>query len=297
MLAVVLSAGVIATVVVSRRVTASSRRIVAHGLISSENAAFFGDPRVRKEFGRHGLDVRVATTARNPDFALASNTSPPLGAVGHPSVVFSTPLAITAPAELRPALVQVGIARRRGGIWTFDLARYLALARDGKVPARIAAPAIRSSTGALFAAATGVTAHGGKPLANTGDVNGVVNAVSPLFRPGPGSLLVGSEAQLVPHPRPSTLLMYPDPDVLFEQALASFTAVGARAGHLLATDPRLQELAAQDGLAAPMPQVGAGVRPDLGVMAVPPYAILEALVNRVAATLVASGAANGARNP
>ncbi len=296
MLAVVLSAGVIATVVVSRHVTASSRRTVAHGLISSENAAFFGDPRVRKEFGRHGLDVRVATTARNPDFALASNTSPPLPAVGHPSVVFSTPLVITAPGELRPALVQAGIARRRGGIWTFDLARYLALARDGKVPARIAAPAIQSSTGALFAAAAGVAAHGGRPLANTGDVDGVVNAVSPLFRPGAGSLIVGSGAQF-PHPRPSTLLMYPDPDVVSEQALASFTAVGARAGHLLATDPRLQELAAQDGLAAPMPQVGAGVRPDLAVMAVPPYAILEALVNRVAATLVASGAANGARKP
>ena len=69
MIAVVLSAGVVATVVVSRRVAASSRRTVAHGLISTESAGFFGDPRVRKEFGRHGLDVRVATAARDPDFA------------------------------------------------------------------------------------------------------------------------------------------------------------------------------------------------------------------------------------
>lgn len=296
MIAVVLSAGVVATVVVSRRVAASSRRTVAHGLISTESAGFFGDPRVRKEFGRHGLDVRVATAARDPDFAFVSNASPPR-AVDHPSVVFSTPLVIAVPGELRPALVQAGIARRRGAMWTFDLARYLAFAHDGKLPAQITVPAIESSTGALFAALAGVAAHNGKALANTGDVDRVVNAVSPLFRPGAGSLVVGSEAQLVAHPRPNTLLMYPDPDVVSEQALGSFTAVGARVRHLLATDPRLHELAARDGLATPKPQVAAAPGPDLAVIHAPPYAILEALVKRVSATLVASGAANGVRKP
>jgi hypothetical protein len=295
--AVTLSAGVIATVVVSRRVAASSRRIAVHGLISSENTAFFANPRVRKEFGRHGLDVRVATATRDPDFALVANTSAPPRAIGHPSVLFSTPLVIAVPAELQPALIRAGTARRRGGIWTFDVARYLALVHDGRVPARIAAPAIESSTGMLFAALAGVAAHLGKPLVNAGDVDAVVNAVSPLFRPGAGALLVGSEAQFAAHPRPNTVLMYPDPDIASQQALESFTAVGGRARRLLATDPKLQELGAQDGLATPKPQVAGGARPDLAVMAVPPYAILEALVNRVTATIVASGAANGARKP
>ena len=256
-LAVVLSVGVGATIIESRRVAAASHRARVYGVVAPDARAFFADSRVRAEFARHRIDVIVSATGR--DFALTAD--------GQSQARFSTPLVVSAPTSSLPALERAGLVHNQ----KFDLARYMALAHRQQAPALIASPSITSTAGALFAAVAGEVANGTRMPASIADVNHIVNLVSPLFRVGAGTLRVDTEAALLASQQPNTTLLSPEPAISAVHAFVSQTPRGQRVLRLLATDATLRNLAAQHGFEPGGTAVSA--------------TILDAISTRVAATL------------
>jgi hypothetical protein len=259
-LAAILSVAVVATIIVSRHVENSSRRTQVFGVIAPDAQSFFHNALTNAEFARHGLVVDEDVRGR--DFTSTAS--------GNSQVRLSTPLVVSAPTALLPALERAGVVRNQ----RFHLARYMALARRQQAPALIAPPSIDSTSGALFAAIAGAAANGARMPATVAGVDHVVNSVSPLFRVAAGPLHVDTRAALLAATRPNSTLLALDPSVAEVHEFVSRSASGDRVLQLIATDPALRTLAAQHGF-------------EVGGTAVNPN-ILDAFRTRIGATLRAA---------
>jgi hypothetical protein len=119
-----------------------------HGLVTPSTAAYFADPRVRKEFAAHGLRVEIAAMSSTrmarstaADFAtydfvfpsnlpLAEKIQQATGA-GTSFSPFYSPLVVATSSNVAFALGKAGVAKRVDGYWLLDFAAYLDLVSAG----------------------------------------------------------------------------------------------------------------------------------------------------------------------
>ncbi|SEG13880.1 hypothetical protein SAMN04489712_103358 [Thermomonospora echinospora] len=302
-LAAALAAGVAVAVLLDRAAGPPSRTQPVRGVIGSEKQAFFDDPAVRAAFARHGLRVQadpagsrqIATSVDlgRYDFAFPGS-SPAADRIRQRRQVtaryspFSTPMAIATFEPIAALLRAEGvIGRAADGTWTFDVARYLDLARrrvrwdqldDNAVyPVRkdvlVSTTDPRSSnSAAMYLAITSFVANGSAVVRDAEAEARVLPLMGRLFHDqgytestsegpfedylsvgmGQAPLVCVYEAQFVGRAvqgqiKPGMLLAYPVPTVISRHTLVPLTPAGDRVGRLLTTDPQLQRLAARHG--------------------------------------------------
>jgi len=142
-----LIAGVAVAVIAGHvgKAKAPGRLTTVRGIIGSEKQPFFADPRVRRIFANHGLDVEVDTAGSRQiattidlaryDFAFPSSSPAALKIqlerkISTEYAPFYSPMAIATFTPIAQLLRRIGVARPNpGGSWTFDVGRYLDLAR------------------------------------------------------------------------------------------------------------------------------------------------------------------------
>ncbi|UGT62379.1 three-helix bundle dimerization domain-containing protein [Nocardia asteroides] len=122
---------------------AAATPVTVHGLVGSEKAEFFADPRVAEVFSRHGLTVQVEPAGsrqiatRNldgyefvfPSSATAADRIQREQNIATKYTPFSSPMAVATFTPIVEALTAAGVIRP-GPIPTLDIARYLQLVRD-----------------------------------------------------------------------------------------------------------------------------------------------------------------------
>ncbi|MFC8046333.1 three-helix bundle dimerization domain-containing protein [Nocardia sp. NPDC057353] len=122
---------------------AAATPVTVRGLVGSEKAEFFADPRVTEVFARNGLDVQVEPAGSRqiatldlagyefvfPSSATAADRIQREQNVATKYTPFSSPMAIATFAPIVEALTAAG-AIRPGPVPTLDVARYLQLVRD-----------------------------------------------------------------------------------------------------------------------------------------------------------------------
>jgi hypothetical protein len=278
-----------------------------HGVIGSEKQAFFDDPKVQAALAGHGLRVEVDPAGSREiatsvdlgkyDFAFPSS-APAAERIQQPSdvgprvfgkkyTIFSSPMSIATYKPIADLLTKQGVAKYVGGIWTFDVGRYLALAashtRWDQLKGNTTYPVRKqilvtttdprtSNSAAMYLSIVSYVANGDTVVQGSAAEKNVLPTVSRLFvdqgytdssSEGPFadylSLGMGKtpmvcvyEAQFVDATvhgklKPGMVLMYPSPTVLSKHTLLSRSADGDRIGQLLSSDVELQQLAAQHG--------------------------------------------------
>ncbi|RAY10947.1 hypothetical protein DPM19_32975 [Actinomadura craniellae] len=300
-LATGLAIGVIIAIVLGR---GASDTVTVRGVIGSEKLPFFADPAVRDAFARHGLRVEVdpagsrqiATTVNLDNYAFAF----PGGAPAAEQILrrhgrtakyapFSTPMAIASFQPIVDVLAGAGVARRgAGGIWIFDVRRYLELVEKGtrwdQIRGNTAYPVRKnvlvsttdvrdSNSAAMYLSLVSHVANGDAIVQGAEAERRVLPLLSRLFLdqgysenssegPFEDYLAVGMgktplvciyEAQFVGRAvtgqiRPGMVLMYPSPTVVSKHTLVPLNSGGDRVGRLLTSDPALQQAAARHGL-------------------------------------------------
>jgi hypothetical protein len=266
-LAGVISIAVVATVIESRRVEESARRVSVHGQIAPDLQAFFADPQVKQLFARHHINLDVSSALDSADDFVLSDAPADSRALR-----LSSPLVVTAPTAALPALEGTGVVTKSR---MFDLARYMALERQGKAPVQITPPAITSKAGALFAAVAGAVVNGRRMPATLREVDDVINAVSALFRAPSGALHVA----LLSSGAPNLTVLAMEPAIVAGYALTPRSQLGERVLQLMGTDDSFRKLATGHGIRL----AGSGTTGT----DVPSNTILNALTARVEATLLA----------
>ncbi|MHA6626955.1 hypothetical protein ACU61A_16090 [Pseudonocardia sichuanensis] len=180
------------------------------GVIGSEKVAFFADERVREVLRGHGMEVRVdpagsrqiATTVALGGYDFAFPSSSPAAdklLVAHPGVrtyaPFSSPMAVATFAPIVDLLTRAGVVAPDGT--TFDVARYLELARSGtrwdQLPGNTSFPArkdvllsttapCQSNSAAMYLGIATYVSNADSVVADAAGVAAAVPAVQPLFR-------------------------------------------------------------------------------------------------------------------
>jgi len=248
-LVALLLALVIAATIVRATNTPTTKRTV-RGAIAGAMRAFFDDTRVQHELRKRGFVVdEAAVGAPGLDFALFPDdeTSAPAGS-RFDAPVWTPLVAVASPGDAE-RLDRAGVAHRdANGVWILSTPALMAAATRGEAVVSTGAPT--SSPGSLFVALTSFVANGmGVPVAAT---SSVVNAVSPVFTVAPASATgvpsvdITFEASAFASPA-NSVVMYPNPDVVSDRSITSYSAAGAQFARLLATDASLARLAARLG--------------------------------------------------
>lgn len=185
---------------------------VVRGVIGSEKAAFFADPRVRDRFAAEGLDVQVdpagsrqiATTVDLARYGFAFPSSAPAAEkiqrdrqVGTVYAVFSTPMVIATFTPIVEILTGAGVvARNPAGYDTLDVGAYLDLVAAGtrwdQIPGNTAFPARRnvlvattdprdSNSAAMYLALTSYVANGEQVVSTAAAEQAVLPTMNRLF--------------------------------------------------------------------------------------------------------------------
>ena len=280
--------------------------ITLGGVIGSEKRAFFDDPAVQEVLAKHGLAVKVDTAGSREiatsvdltkyDFAFPSSTVAAerilQATESWPSpvtryAVFSSPMAIATFQPIVNLLSAKGIAKQVDGVWTFDIRKYVDIARAqlrwddirgnttypvGKRILVTTTDPRTSNSAAMFLSIASYVANNYTVVQGAAAEKKVLPFVTPMFvnqgytdnsSEGPFddylSLGMGKtpmvciyEAQFVDAAlqkrlKPGMVLMYPSPTVQSKHTLVSLTPEGKKLGQLLSTDPELQQLAARHG--------------------------------------------------
>ncbi|WP_245650495.1 three-helix bundle dimerization domain-containing protein [Nocardia harenae] len=122
---------------------AAAAPVTVRGLVGSEKADFFADPRVAEVFARHNLTVQVEPAGSRqiatldldgyefvfPSSATAADRIQRERNVGTKYTPFSSPMAIATFGPIVEALTAAGVIRP-GPVPTLEIARYLQLVRD-----------------------------------------------------------------------------------------------------------------------------------------------------------------------
>jgi hypothetical protein len=188
-----------------------SRLTIVRGVIGSEKKPFFDDPRVRRLFHAHGLDVQVdtagsrqiATAVDLSQYAFAFPGGVPAAAkivkdlhVNGSFTAFYTPMAVASWKPIAQLLMAAGVAQDRGGYYTLDIAKYLDLVKSNKrwteLPGNTSYPANKSilitstdvrtsNSAAMYLSMASYVANGNNVVQNDGQGNTVLPEVIPLF--------------------------------------------------------------------------------------------------------------------
>jgi hypothetical protein len=181
------------------------------GLIGSEKAPFFADPRVQKALQRNGLSVTVQRSGsreiatrpdlRSYDFAFPAGVA---GAekiqresgVTKGSSPFFTPMVIASWRPIADLLVQQGVATNQGSYYTLDIDRFLPLleneTRWKDIPGNTAFPANKSvlisstdvrtsNSAAMYLALLSYVANGDNIVQNLRDAQPLMPLLSGAF--------------------------------------------------------------------------------------------------------------------
>ncbi|BCJ68530.1 hypothetical protein GCM10009779_44250 [Polymorphospora rubra] len=142
---------------------AGSDPATVRGVVGTEKATFFADPRVREAFEKHGLRLEIeargsrematadALAGHDFGFPASAQAAGPVARARPASGTyepFGSPLAVATFTSIVDLLAQEGAARRGGaGHWVLDLAAYLDLAgrdlRWDQIAGNVAYPARR----------------------------------------------------------------------------------------------------------------------------------------------------------
>jgi hypothetical protein len=209
-LAVLLIIGVAYGIISSARDALGPGAVAVSGLIGSEKAPFFADPRVVNALKRGGFDVTTSTAGSRQianadlskqDFAFPAGVPSAekirLDHAGSKAVVpFFTPMAIASWKPIVDLLVKAGVAHDDGNIVTLDVAKYMTLVDENKrwkdLPANTAYPVNksilitstdvrRSNSAAMYLALASYVANGDNIVENNGEAAALIDRLSPLF--------------------------------------------------------------------------------------------------------------------
>ena len=213
-LAVVLAIGVVAAILISfsqSHKTTAGKMVVVHGVIGSEKQPFFQDPGVVNEFHARGYDLQVDTAGSRQiatsvdlsryDFAFPAGQPAALKIQqDHHAkttyVPFFTPMAIATFTAITDLLASAGVATQSGGVYTLDMAKFIALVKNktrwtdikgnstylsgNQVLITSTNPAT-SNSAAMYIAIASYVANGNTVVENTSQAQTVSQAIAPLF--------------------------------------------------------------------------------------------------------------------
>jgi hypothetical protein len=209
-LAVLLIIGVGYGIISSARDALGPGAVAVRGLIGSEKAPFFADPRVVNALKRGGFDVTTSTAGSRQianadlskqDFAFPAGVPSAekirLDHAGSKAVVpFFTPMAIASWKPIVDLLVKAGVAHDDGNIVTLDVAEYMKLVDENKrwkdLPGNTAYPVNksilitstdvrRSNSAAMYLALASYVANGDNIVENDSQVGPIIDRLAPLF--------------------------------------------------------------------------------------------------------------------
>ena len=216
-LAAVLAVGVVVAILVSLGGDGSDddpnqqRLVTVRGVIGSEKAPFFDDPRVKAEFRKKGLRIEVDTAGSRSiattvdlsmyDFAFPSGVpaAAQLKAKSGASTtytVFYTPMVIASWKPIARMLEGAGVATNEGTYDTFDIAKFLELVKnntrwnelphpelyDASKSVLITSTDVRTSNSAAnYLSITSYVANGNNVVQNEVEGDRVIPVVSQVF--------------------------------------------------------------------------------------------------------------------
>jgi hypothetical protein len=212
-LAAILIVGVVVAIVISGGDDgpSSADTITVRGVIGSEKKPFFEDPRVRAEFRRKGFRVEVdtagsrqiATSVALSEYDFAFPAGAPAGEkiklenqLSSSYTVFYTPMVIASWTPIAELMVGAGVAERRAGWYSFDIANYLKLVeantRWTDLPGNHVYPAEKSilitstdvrtsNSAAMYLSLTSYVANRDNVVENPEQADEVVPEVAPIF--------------------------------------------------------------------------------------------------------------------
>ncbi|MFD3566410.1 hypothetical protein [Streptomyces sp. NPDC058667] len=307
-LAVLLLGGVAAVLLTGGDKGTGTATKTVRGVIGSEKAEFFADPHVVKALAAKGFTVESETSGSwdmeelpldGYDFAFPSSKGPAdelrakaraqaENTASAPLRPFYSPLVVVARSSAARVLAGNGLATLgpRGTSGTLKMDAYLAAARADRTWQQLKGSAghaelsgtlfitstdpVASNSGALYLAAAGYVADGGRVA---GD-KAAVTRTAPLLRKlvqvqgaqqsgsdapfrdfvsGVGNpLVLVYESQvaaqlLAGRPMGDLVVLYPDTTVNSDHTLVPITANGRALGELLSTDPELRRLVVRHG--------------------------------------------------
>ncbi len=207
-LAVLLIVGVGYGILSSARDAIGPGAVAVHGLIGSEKAPFFADPHVNAALKRGGFVVTTSTAGSrqiagadlsNEDFAFPAGVPSAekirLDHAGSKAVVpFYTPMAIATWRPIVDLLTAAGVARTADGVTLLDVSAYMSLVdkntRWKDLPGNTAYPVNKSilitstdvrksNSAAMYLALTSYVANGNNIVENNGQVEPIINRLSP----------------------------------------------------------------------------------------------------------------------
>ena len=209
-LAILLILGVGYGIVSSARDALGPGTAAVHGLIGSEKAPFFSDPRVIAALKRGGFDVTVGTAGARQiasrdlsaeDFAFPAGV-PAAEKIrtDHPGstavVPFYTPMAIATWQPIVDMLTKAGVVHTTGDLTTLDVAKYIDLVDQNKrwkdLPDNTAYPVNKSvlvtstdirksNSAAMYLALASYVANGDNIVQNDSGAATIADRLAPIF--------------------------------------------------------------------------------------------------------------------
>ena len=209
-LAILLILGVGYGIVSSARDALGPGTTAVHGLIGSEKAPFFSDPRVIAALKRGGFDVTVGTAGSRQiasrdlsaeDFAFPAGV-PAAEKIrtDHPGstavVPFYTPMAIATWQPIVDMLTKAGVVHTTGDLTTLDVAKYIDLVDQNKrwkdLPDNTAYPVNKSvlvtstdirksNSAAMYLALASYVANGDNIVQNDSGAATIADRLAPIF--------------------------------------------------------------------------------------------------------------------
>lgn len=214
-LAAVLVIGIVAAVIWGRGGGGTGKtkhQTVVTGVIGSEKKPFFDDAAVKAEFAKHGLDVEVTTAGsraiattvdlKGVDFVFPSS-APATVKVQQKTgakttyAPFYSPMAIASFKPVVDLLKTQGIASQdAGGVWHFDVAKYLEAVKKGlrwtdikpnttypnPKSVLVSSTDIRSSnSAAMYLSIASYVANGNNVVTSDSQQSAIIGPMSQLF--------------------------------------------------------------------------------------------------------------------
>jgi hypothetical protein len=209
-LAVLLIVGVGYGIISSARDALGPGAVEVSGLIGSEKAPFFNDPRVIAALKRGGFVVKTSTAGSRQianadlsqqDFAFPAGVPSAekirLDHAGSKAVdPFFTPMAIASWKPIVDLLKKAGVAQDNGDIVTLDVAAFMKLVDENKrwkdLPGNTTYPVNksilitstdvrRSNSAAMYLSLASYVANGDNIVENDAEVAPIIDRLSPLF--------------------------------------------------------------------------------------------------------------------
>ena len=209
-LALLLIVGVTYAIVSSIASRLAPTDVSIHGLIGSEKAPFFADPRVVKALDRGGFVVTIATAGSRQIASMDLKSEGFAFPAGGPAaekirrersgtsavVPFFTPMAIASWRPIVDVLEKAGVVHQRSGYLAFDVSKYMELVAADKrwkdLPGNTSyavnksvlvttTDVRRSNSAAMYLSLVSYVANGNSIVENDSRIDSIVSTAAPLF--------------------------------------------------------------------------------------------------------------------